>query len=264
MAASKQRALVTGASSGFGAEIARLLAERGIDLVITARRTDRLETLAAELRNQHGVDVKVLSADLLQAGAAQCLFDEARALCGRIDILVNNAGFGWFGPFLEQTLAQIDAMIAVDIAALTMLTRLFAETMKKQGGGYILQVASYAALAPIPRYAVYSGAKAHVIAFTQALAHELRKSNVRFSVVAPGFMETEFHDVSNHKKTLLMKLTTVPVRWTAKRAVAGMFKGKFLITPGVVYRVNNWLRLFTPRRMQTAMAGAIAGKERES
>ncbi len=176
---------------------------------------------------------------------------------------MNNAGFGLFGPFLEQTLAQIDEMIAVDIRAVTVLTRLFAETMKQQGGGYILQVASYAALMPIPRYAVYSGAKAHVIAFTQALSAELQKNNVRLSVVAPGFMATEFHDVSNHKKTLLMKLTTVPVRWTAKRAVAGMFKGKLLITPGAVYRVNNWLRPFTPRRMQSAMAGAIAGKEKE-
>ncbi len=263
MDASKQCALVTGASSGFGAEIARVLAERGIDLVIAARRTDRLEALAGELRSAHGVDVKVLAADLAQAGAPQRLFEAAQSLGRRIDILVNNAGFGLFGPFLEQTLAQIDEMIAVDIRAVTVLTRLFAETMKQQGGGYILQVASYAALVPIPRYAVYSGAKAHVIAFTQALSAELQKNKVRLSVVAPGFMATEFHDVSNHKKTLLMKLTTVPVRWTAKRAVAGMFKGKLLITPGAVYRVNNWLRPFTPRRMQTAMAGAIAGKEKE-
>lgn len=263
MAESKQRALVTGASSGFGVEIARVLAERGIDLVITARRTERLETLAGELRCAHGVDVKVLSKDLAQAGAPHRLFDEVQSLGRRIDILVNNAGFGLFGPFLEQTLAQIEQMIALDISAVTVLTRLFAEAMKKQGGGYILQVASYAALAPIPRYAVYSGAKAHVIAFTQALGGELKKSNVRLSVVAPGFMQTEFHDVSNHKRTLLMKLTTVPVRWTARRAVDGMFKGKLLITPGAVYRVNNWLRPFTPRRMQTAMAGAIAGKEKE-
>ena len=263
MAEAKQCALVTGASSGFGAEIARVLAGRGIDLVITARRTDRLELLAGELRSAHGVEVKVLSADLAQAGAPQRLFDEVQSFGQRIDILVNNAGFGLFGPFLEQTLGQIEQMIALDVGAVMALTRLFAEAMKNQGGGYILQVASYAALAPIPRYAVYSGAKAHVIAFTQALAHELRKNNVRLSVVAPGFMETEFHDVSNHKRTLLMKLTTVPVRWVAKRAVEGMFKGKLLITPGVVYRVNNWLRPFTPRRMQTAIAGAIAGKEKE-
>lgn len=257
MDASKQRALITGASSGLGVELARVLAQRGIDLAISARRADRLEALADEMRREHKVDVVVLPGDLAMAQGPQQLFEAVKAAGLRIDILVNNAGFGHFGPFLDQSLEQIEEMIAVNVSAVTTLTRLFAETMKAQGGGHILQVSSYAALQPIPRYCVYSGAKAHVIAFSQALRHELRKSGVQISVVAPGFMNTEFHDVAHHEKTLLMKLTTVPVWWVARRAIAGMFRGKFLITPGVVYRVNNWLLPFTPRRLATGISAAI-------
>lgn len=257
MAEAKQRALVTGASSGLGTELARVLAERGIDLVISARRTERLEALAGELRREHGVDVTVLPGDLSMPQGPRQLFEAVKAAGQRVDILVNNAGFGYFGPFLEQTLEQIDEMIAVNVGAVTRLTRMFAEVMKAQGGGRILQVSSYAALQPIPRYCVYSGAKAHVIAFSQALRHELRKTGVQISVVAPGFMNTEFHDVAQHEKSLLMKMTTVPVRYVARRAIAGMFKGKFLITPGVVYRVNNWLLPFTPRRMASGISAAI-------
>ncbi len=116
----------------------------------------------------------------------------------RIDILVNNAGLGHFGPFLGQSISQIQEMIAVDVTAVMVLTRLYAKVMNDQGGGHILLVSSFAALQPIPRYSVYSGAKAFLIALAQGLQHELRKTGVRISVVAPGFMLTEFHDIAHH------------------------------------------------------------------
>jgi uncharacterized protein len=255
----RRRALVTGASSGLGTEIARVLAERGIDLVITARRQDRLESLAEQLRGEHHVDVVVFSIDLAQVDAAQHLFDEIRAAGLRIDILVNNAGLGHFGPFLSQSISQIQETIAVDVTAVTVLTRLYAKAMTDQGGGHILQVSSFAALQPIPRYSVYSGAKSFLIATAQALQHEFRKTGVRISVVAPGFMLTEFHDVAQHERTFLMKLTNLPVRYTARKAVAGMLRGKLLITPGLFYQINGILVRFLPRRLASRISALSVG-----
>src|SRR3954469_3685300 len=161
MDATQQTALVTGASSGFGVEIARVLAERGWNLALSARRKDRLDALAEEFRREYKVDVAVVPGDLGTVDGPQKLFDDVQAAGLQIDALVNNAGFGHFGPFLDQTLAQIDQMIAVDVSALTTLTWLFATQMKQRNHGYILQVSSFAALQPIPRYSVYSGAKAY-------------------------------------------------------------------------------------------------------
>jgi uncharacterized protein len=259
MDATKQRALVTGASSGLGMEIARVLAQRGIDLAISARRRDRLEALAEELRRDHHVDVVVFSVDFVQTDAAQHLFDEVRDAGLRIDILVNNAGLGHFGPFLGQSISQIQEMIAVDVASVMVLTRLFARAMNDQGGGHILQVASFAGIQPIPRYSVYSGAKAFLIASTQALRHELRKTGVRISVVAPGFMLTEFHNVAHHQRTFLMKLTNLPLRYTARNAVSGMFRGKLLITPGIFYQINGVIVRFLPRRLASALSALSVG-----
>lgn len=257
MDASKKRALITGASSGLGVEFARVLARRGIDLAITARRGDRLEAVASELSNQFGVDVATFPADLATLDGPRQLFDAIQSRGLRIDILVNNAGFGYFGPMLGQSMEQIDEMVAVNVSALTTLTRLYAESMKGQGGGYILQVSSYAALQPIPRYAIYSAAKAYVVALAQTLRHELRRSNVRVSVVAPGFMATEFHDVAHHEKTWMMKLTTISAPAVARKAIDGMFKGKLLITPGAFYRLNNLFLRLLPRSTASAISAAV-------
>ena len=119
------------------------------------------------MRTDHGADVIVLPADLSTASGPEQLFDAVTATGKRIDIVVNNAGFGYFGPFLNQSLAQIDEMLTVDIRALTTLTRLFAEAMKQQGGGRFLEVSSFAGLQPIPRYSVYSAAKSYVVILTQ-------------------------------------------------------------------------------------------------
>lgn len=253
----KQRALVTGASSGLGVEFARVLAARGIDLVVSARRQDRLESLAIELRKTHGVEVAVLPADLATPDGARQLFDAVQIAGKQIDILINNAGFGYFGPFLQQSVDEVSEMIAVNISSLTTLTRLFADTMNRQGGGHILQVSSFAALQPIPRYSIYSAAKAYVITLTQALRYELRKTNVNISVVAPGFMATEFHDVAEHEKSKLMKLLTVPSDYVARKAINGMFRRKLLITPGPVYQINRALLRLTPRRMASAISAAV-------
>jgi short-subunit dehydrogenase len=259
MDSSKQTALVTGASSGFGVEIARVLAERGWNLALSARRKDRLETLAEELRHEFKIDVTVVPGDLGTVEGPQKLYDDVQAAGLQIDALINNAGFGHFGPFLDQTLAQIDQMIAVDVSALTTLTWLFATQMKQRGSGYILQVSSFAALQPIPRYSVYSGAKAYVVALVQSLQHELRKTNVKISAVVPGFMSTEFHNVADHERTFMMKVTTLPIHYTARKAVNGMLRGKLLITPGLLYQINGLLVRVMPRRLASRISALSVG-----
>ncbi|HEY2882139.1 MAG TPA: SDR family oxidoreductase [Pirellulales bacterium] len=262
MDASKQQAIVTGASSGLGGQIARALARRGVDVVVVARRQKRLEVLASEIRRDTGVNVIVMPADLGESDGPKKLFDAVEAAGLQIDILVNNAGLGLFGPFLKQSFEQINQMIALNIGATTALTRLFLPAMKKRKSGYILDVSSFAALQPIPDYSVYSGTKAFIVAFAQALRHELRSTGVSVSVVAPGFMQTEFHDVAHHQKTLLMKMSTVPVRYTARKAVAGMFRRKLLITPGPLYQFNSLMVRLLPRRIVSGIAAATVGGKR--
>jgi uncharacterized protein len=213
--------------------------------------------LASELREAHGIEVAVIPADLSTVAGPQRLFDAVQAAGLRIDILINNAGFGYFGAFLEQSLEEIHEMIAVNVSSLTTLTRLYCDAMKRQGGGHILQVSSFAALQPIPRYSIYSAAKQYVITLTQSLRYELRKANVNITVVAPGFMPTEFHDVAEHKKSKLMKLLTVPSDFVARKAINGMFKRKLLITPGLAYQISRGLLRLTPRGMASAISAAV-------
>jgi hypothetical protein len=257
MQAQKHRALVTGASSGLGRELARVLARRGVDLVICARRQDRLDALAKELREANDIDVVVVTADLSTASGPQQLFDAVQDLRTPIDILVNNAGLGYFNPFLEQSIGQIEETLAVDVRALTILTRLFADSMKQQGGGRILQVSSFAGLQPIPRYCVYSAAKSYVVILTQSLRYELKNTGVSVSVVIPGFMPTEFHEVSHHEKTWMMKILSMPAGYVARKAVAGMFRGKIVITPGLFYQLNGLAQRLVPRSVACALSAWV-------
>ncbi|HZZ72266.1 MAG TPA: SDR family oxidoreductase [Pirellulales bacterium] len=256
-AAARPTALVTGASSGIGREFARVLARRGYDLIISARRVERLQDLKRELEEAHSIVATVIPADLQAADGAAKLFRAAQGTGRRIELLINNAGLGIFGSFFEQTPAELEAMIQIDVAALTQLTRLFAEQMAAAGGGSILQVSSYAGLQPIPRYTVYSGAKAYVVAFSQALRHEMKPHHVRVCVLAPGFSATEFHDVSGHVKTSAMRFLSLGAGRLAEAGVRGVLRNQFLITPGWMYRVNNVLLRFLPRSLASAVSAAI-------
>src|SRR5205807_2561992 len=150
------------------------------------------------------VDVAV--ADLNTPSGADRLVDELATRQLAPTTLVNNAGFGYYGNFLDQSPDDIEAMLQVDIRAVTILCRRLGQQMVERGRGAILNVASFAAIAPIPRYSMYSGAKAYIVAFSQALRHEVQKRGVKVSVLCPGFTKTEFHEVSRHEKTSLMKL----------------------------------------------------------
>jgi uncharacterized protein len=250
-------ALITGASSGIGAELARQLAARRIDLLLTARRLDRLEALAGDLAAKYGVQATVIERDLNTPDGADRLVDELAARGLSPTMLINNAGFGYYGPFVEQSRDDVEAMLQVNVRAVTILCRRLGAAMAERGQGSILNVASFAALAPIPRYAVYSGAKAYVIALSQALRYELRASGIKVSVLCPGFTKTEFHEVSRHGKTSLMRLTELTVEQVAQSGLRGLERNRFLIVPGWWYKLNSLTARLMPRGLMSAISAGI-------
>lgn len=190
-----QTVLITGASSGIGAELARALAARGASLVLVARRRDRLETLASELRRSHGAVVHVLPADLSSPTAAAEIRAAVDALGVVVTGLINNAGFGTFGPFLDEDPDRLAGELAVDVVAPVQLTAAFLPGIVASGAGLLINVASMAAFTPTPRMAVYGAAKAFVLSFTESLWAELRGSGVTVFALSPGATSTEFNAV---------------------------------------------------------------------
>lgn len=219
------RALVTGASSGIGSEIAKILDSMGYDVVIAARREDRLKSLAGSLKN----NTKIIVCDLSRRGECMKLYEEA----GEIDILVNSAGFGVFGEFTDTHLEAELSLIDVNITALHILTKLFLRRFAERNSGYILNVASVASFFPGPKFSSYYASKAYVLRLSEAIGAELRKkkSNVSISVFCPGPVDTEFNLVADVK----FALNGITARRAAEKAVSGMFKKKSIITcPGTV------------------------------
>jgi short-subunit dehydrogenase len=197
----KRRAVVTGASSGIGAAFARRLGADGFDLIVVARRRERLDALAEQLRRDVGVDVEVVAADLTDSDQLADLEKRIEA-DGALELLINNAGFGGYMPFVELDPDQAEALIRLHVLAVTRLTRAALPGMIQNGLGAIINVASLLAFSgsippqPLPYRATYAAAKAYMVTFTQALAHELRDTGVRLEVVCPGLVRTEFHDVA--------------------------------------------------------------------
>lgn len=217
----RETALITGASSGLGWELARLFAADGSDLILTARRVDRLEALAAELQTGHGVHVRVIGLDLSRPGAARELFQQATSDGTPVDVLVNNAGFGTLARFQDLPLETYTAMLELNVVALTELTRLFLPAMLARRRGAILNVASTASFQPGPHAAVYYASKAYVRSFSEALAEELRGSGVTVTALCPGPTKTEFGEHSAMEGTLLFRfaMEAAPVALAGYRAL---------------------------------------------
>ncbi|MCP2283271.1 hypothetical protein APR04_002174 [Promicromonospora umidemergens] len=189
-----QTTIVTGASSGIGAAFARALAKRGSDVILVARRLDRLQELASEVERDHGVRATPIALDLSVRGAGQALADEVATRGLTVTGLVNNAGFGTDGPFHEEDPDRLQDEIAVDVANLVDISRAFIEPLRQSGRGVLVNVASMAAYLPGPDMAVYSAAKAFVLSFTEALWYESRSNGLRVLSLAPGLTRTEFFD----------------------------------------------------------------------
>ncbi|MCU1529032.1 MAG: 3-oxoacyl-[acyl-carrier protein] reductase [Frondihabitans sp.] len=188
--------LITGASTGIGAEFAARFAARGDDLVLVARSADKLESLAAELRRAHHVNVFVVPLDLATPDATERLWTETRRLALDIDALVNNAGFATHGDLADADPARLAAQIQLNCGTLVGLTNRYAPAMRERGRGTIVNIASTAAFQPLPHMAVYGATKAFVLSFTEALWAELRTDGVRVLAVCPGATDTPFFEVA--------------------------------------------------------------------
>ncbi len=249
-------ALVTGASSGLGAEFARQLAARGADVILVARRRDRLENLAQEIRSGFGTRAFVYTSDLGQADAPLTLFNSVKNDGLQVDILINNAGFGLWGFFQDVPWEKTAQMLDVDIRALTCLTRLFSEEMSARHTGYILLIASTGAYQPTPTYAAYGAAKSYVLSFGEALNFELKKqkTGVSVSVLSPGVTATEFFEASGQEKTLFHKMTIMKAEKVVSIGLKGLFHKRPSFVAGWLNKVMAWMIRWMPRRAVPGMA----------
>lgn len=241
--------LVTGASSGIGLELARCFAADKSNLILVARNGEALETLAAELRTEQGIEVRVIVADLARSDVAQMIFDEAGRAGGKVDVLVNNAGFGLHGTFCELPLKRQMEIIQVNVAALVELTGLFLPGMVEQKRGGILNVGSVAGFVPGPYMAIYYATKAFVLSFSEALFEELRGTGVTVTDVCPGPTETNFSQVARSHR---VRESTAPKMSAKAVAVAGhrdFRRAKCLSIPGAANEVLSKASRLVPRGM---------------
>ena len=228
-------ALVTGASSGLGVELAKALAGRRVNLVLAARREAPMRQLAEELRQRHDVKILVEPIDLGEPGSAAALqrrLDEQQV---EPDILINNAAFGLNSPFVQHDPARLRAMLQLNVMALTDLTHLFGKRMANRGSGYILLVASIAAYHPTPILAAYGAAKAFVLSLGESLHVELAP-NVGVTVLSPGLMDTEFAGVAGFQPPAFALRAMLSPEAVAEIGLNAMFDGKSSVVAG---RLNN-------------------------
>jgi len=193
-------AVVTGASSGIGVEFAKRLAERGANLVLVARRKERLQTVAKEIKAEHKVNIEIVVADLSENDAAEKLFKSLQRKKIQVDVLINNAGFGTMGEFKNSSLEKFTEEIQLNISTLVQLSRLVLPGMVERKHGVLVNVASTAAYQPVPYMAVYAATKAFVLSFTEALWGELAGTGVSALALSPGGTRTEFFEVASEGK----------------------------------------------------------------
>ena len=249
-----RRALVTGASSGIGVAFARELAKGGASLVLSARRRERLEALATELREAHGVEVDIVVADLGEPQGPEAIFAATEESGKPIDVLINNAGFGTKQPFLDQPIDKTAQELQLNLVSLTMLTKRFGVAMRQRGRGDILNVASVGAYLPTPSMATYGAGKAYVRNFTEALAHELRGTGVHACCLCPGATETEFADVAGLKLEPWKKLAFMSAERCAQIGLGALFRGRRNIISGFWNSVAMFSLRFLPRRLSAMLA----------
>ncbi|MBW7879665.1 MAG: SDR family oxidoreductase [Anaerolineae bacterium] len=247
-------AIVTGASSGLGEEFARQLAAAGIHLVLVARRKDRLAATARDLMQAHGIQTRVISADLSLPDTPQMIYDQLRADGIAVDVLINNAGFGLYGKFTDIAWEREQQMLDVDIATVVRMTRLFVPDMAARKSGWVLQVASVGAFLPSPLYASYSAAKAFVLSFSEAINFELRGTGVSVTTTCPGMIRTEFHDVSGQAYTWFQRLMLMEPEPCVRASINAMLRRKASVVPGRVNALMIWSLRLTPRWLMTAIA----------
>lgn len=246
---SNKTALITGASGGIGAELARYHASKGGDLVLVARNEDALNILKHELEDVHNIKATVIVADLAQEDSAQKIYAATEAAGIQIDILVNNAGFGGHGNFHERELGKDKAMMQVNMVSLVGLTHLYLQGMVERDFGRILNVASTAGFIPGPLQAVYYATKSFVISFSQAIAQELSNTNVTSTALCPGAVNTGFVKASNLEGNKLWDKAAT-AESVARCGYDAMSKGDLvIINEKPLSFMLNWIIPLLPRKL---------------
>lgn len=246
----KKVALITGASSGIGKELAYIHAEKGGDLILVARNKKKLEEIKADLEKKHAVSVMIVAGDLSVSDFPQKIYNEVKNAGMEVEYLINNAGFGGLGKFHEREWEQDLSMINLNIVALTALTRFFLPDFVKRNSGKVLNVSSTASFMPGPLQAVYYATKAYVTFFSNAIAEELHDTNITVTALLPGATETEFGRVSGMDKTSMFQ-KTASARKVAEDGYNGMLAGKLDVISGVsaAQRVMISMVPFTPKKI---------------
>jgi len=247
----RQTALITGASGGIGAELARVFAENKHDVVLVARSLGPLEQLARELREQHGVAARVVRADLSEPGAAAQLWREAGGDEGKVDVLVNNAGVGLYGALADQDPEAVTRMLQLNVVALSDLTRLALTGMLQRRAGGILNVASVVGYQPGgPRMAAYYASKAFVLSFSKGLARELAGTGVTVTALCPPALRTAFEERSGAAGTRLYRLLgRDDLRAVAAAGYRGFKRKQSVVIPGLLNKVIALAGELPPRRL---------------
>lgn len=250
------KALITGASSGIGREMAKILSEKGYDLIIVARRKKKLEELKKELKT----NVEIIPLDISSTFNCMKLYNKVKN--NDIEIVINNAGFGIFGEFTDTNLDQELDMIDTNIKAVHMLTKLFLKDMKEKDRGYILNVSSSAAFLPGPLMASYYASKAYILHLTEAITEELRHddSHVYVGSFCPGPVNTEFNDVAKVE----FGVKAISSEYAARYAIDKMFQKKRIIVPGIFMKINCTCNRFLPRKLLLKICYHIQKKKEVS
>jgi short-subunit dehydrogenase len=245
-------ALITGASAGIGMELAKLLAVGGANLILTARRADRLQKLASDLTTRHGVEVEVFSSDLTQHDAPAQIHAFTASKKIEIELLINNAGFGAFGNAHEIPVETMLEMIQVNCSAVVYLTRLYLPGMVERRHGDVMIVASLAAFQPVPYNSVYAATKAFDLLFAEGVAEEVRRFGVRVSALCPGPTTTEFQTVAHQPDRTFR--SPEPADKVARVGLEALAEGKSYIISGTMNKLMKEAQRLAPRSLVAKMA----------
>jgi hypothetical protein len=267
MTMSRPLALITGASSGIGAEFARQLAARGHDLALTARRADRLEGLAGELRHRHGIEVTVLPHDLADPSTPQTLCDALQQRGLQVDWLINNAGYGVPGTFEANDWPTHANFLQVLLTAPTELTWRLLPGMRQRGRGRIINVASLAGHVPGPAgHTLYAASKAYLIKFSQSLALENQTSGVHVCALCPGFTWSEFHDVTRTRDKMdkLPAFMWLSAEEVVRQGIAAVERGDAVHIPGRINRAVKTIVQLMPDRLALRLSARESKRYRNT
>jgi len=249
--------LVTGASSGLGVDFAKILAEKGSNLILVARREDLLKKHQEEIKAKFNVQVEIIAMDLGTKEAPQHLYKLIKEKNIDVDILINNAGFGIHDDFINIPWEKEESMLNLNIITVVNLTKLFVKDMIAKKYGYVLNIASVAAYQAVPTYACYGASKSFILNFSEAIRNELKNTNVKISVLSPGPTKTEFFEVAGAGNNKYKDYAMMESNKVARMGIDGMLNGKATVIPGFFNFMGAFSSKILPRNLITVLTGKM-------